>query len=450
MSEIGKIPPQAIDIEEALLGAIMLDANILDEIIQIANNSNMFYKDSNRTIYESILRLFNQGKAIDILTVTQDVRNAGKLDQVGGVFYITTLTNRIASTAHAEEHAYIIKEKYIKREFIRIANDIIRKSFDEMEDLKDVVNFTERELYNLMENSTKNEAERLNEIVPEVIKDIEEASKENKAIGLPSGITQLDRLIYGFKKGVLCILAARPGMGKTAFALQLARNTSSFNHPVLIFSLEMTCKELTMRIISGESKVNSDSMNSGMNKNEWQKLENSLSKIENLPIFIDDSAGISIYEFRSKARKYKRKYGIEMIIIDYIQLMKGDQSYKNSVKEVGSISNMCKNVAKELDLPVIALSQLNRKVEDRGSKIPQLSDLRDSGEIEQDADIVIFPFRPYEAGIKQDEAGNTTYNRADIIIAKNRAGKQGSIELYVSNDKTNWSESEIIEEINPF
>ena len=430
--DYGKIPPQALDLEEAVLGAIMLEKDAILSVLDILEPAS-FYKDSHQQIYEVAQSLSQQEKPIDLLTVIEELRKLEKLEAVGGAAYITQLTSRVGSAAHLEYHARIVAQKYIQRELIRVSSEIQQRAFDEGIDVDDLLDFSESELLNIAEGHIKKETVKLDNLLKAAIEQIEEAGKrEDSLSGVPSGFTRLDRLTSGWQRSDLVIIAARPSMGKTAFVLSMARNMAvDHSRPVAVFSLEMSSIQLVNRLIIGETHLASDKIRTGRLENyEWEQLEYKIKDLEKAPIYVDDTPAISIFEFRAKCRRLKQKFDIQGVVIDYLQLMTGTKDSGSREQEVSNISRSLKSVAKELDVPIIALSQLNRSVEMRsGNKRPQLSDLRESGAIEQDADLVLFIHRPEYYGIDVDEEGNSLKGIAEIIVAKHRNGPTGDIQL---------------------
>lgn len=431
--ELGKIPPQALDLEEVVLGAIMLEKDAIIEVLDILKPES-FYKDEHQKIFQAILDLSINDKAIDILTVTEELRKRKQLDEVGGPLYITQLTGRVASAAHVEFHARIVAQKFIQRELIRVSTEIQNRAFDDSIDVNDLLDFSEAELFNVAQGNIKKETSKINVLIKEAINQIEEAAKrEDSLSGIPSGFTKLDRMTSGWQKSDLVIVAARPSMGKTAFVLSMTRNMAvEHNKAVALFSLEMSSLQLVNRLIVAETELPSDRIRNGrLADYEWEQLDYKIKKLIDAPIYIDDTPAISVFELRAKCRRLKRQYEIDIIIIDYLQLMTGTADTKgNREQEVSTISRALKGIAKELNVPVIALSQLNRSVEIRsGNKRPQLSDLRESGAIEQDADMVAFIHRPEKYGFLEDEEGNSLRGLAEIILAKHRNGAIGDIML---------------------
>tara|TARA_R110002096_G_scaffold365789_5_gene559155 strand:- start:16736 stop:18271 length:1536 start_codon:yes stop_codon:yes gene_type:complete len=433
--EHGKLQPQAVDLEEAVLGAMMLEKEAVNTAIDILQPKS-FYKDSHQKIFEVIQELFTKSEPIDILTITNALKQKGQLEIVGGPYYITQLTNRIASAANVEFHARIISQKYIQRELIRISTEIITDAYDETTDVFTLLDRAESGLFGVTEGNIRKNYDSMSTLIRSAIKQIEVAKgHEGNVSGVPSGFTELDRMTSGWQPSDLVILAARPAMGKTAFSLSLARNAAvEFKKPVAIFSLEMSSLQLVTRLISSESELSSEKLRSGNLRNdEIEQIHAKIGGLSEAPIFIDDTPAISVFELRAKARRLKSQHDIQLLMVDYLQLMTaGGEGSKtgNREQEISTISRSLKSIAKELNIPVIALSQLSRAVESRGGdRRPQLSDLRESGSIEQDADMVIFINRPEYYGIDQDEAGNSTASLANIIIAKHRNGSVGDVRL---------------------
>jgi replicative DNA helicase len=448
--EYGRIPPQAVDLEEAVLGAIMLEKDAVIAVLDILKPES-FYKEAHQKMYRAIIDLSTREEPIDILTVTEELKKKELLVEVGGALYITQLTSRIASAAHLEYHARIVAQKYIQRELIRVASEIQSRAYDDSYDVDELLDFSEAQLFEIAEGNIKKETAKLNQLIKDAIHEIEEASKREDALsGVPSGFTKLDRLTSGWQRSDLIIIAARPSMGKTAFVLSMARNMAvEHKRAVAIFSLEMSSLQLVNRLIVAETELPSDRIRNGrLEQYEWEQLEYRIKGLIEAPVFIDDTPAISIYEIRAKCRRLKNLYDIQVIIIDYLQLMSGPGDSKgNREQEVSTISRALKGIAKELNVPIIALSQLNRSVELRsGNKRPQLSDLRESGAIEQDADIVCFIHRPEKYGLDVDDDGNSTKGIAEIIVAKHRNGAIGNVTLRFREEFAKFSE---LEEISP-
>jgi replicative DNA helicase len=433
VSEHGKLPPQAVDLEEAVLGALMIEKDALTAVIDILRPES-FYKESHQRIYSAIQSLFSKSEPIDILTVTNELRQKGELEFAGGAYYITFLTDRVASSAHAEYHARIIAQKYIQRELIRISSEIIKDAYEDTTDVFNLLDKAEQNLFSVAEGNIRKNYDKMSSLIGQAIKQIEIArSQEGGLTGIPSGFSALDRVTSGWQRSDLIILAARPGMGKTAFVLSMARNVAvEFKKPTAVFSLEMSSLQLVNRLIASESELPAEKLKKGhLANHEWEQLNSKIGRLSDAPLFIDDTPALSIFELRAKCRRLKAQHNIGLIIIDYLQLMTtGGDSKGNREQEISTISRSLKSIAKELDVPIIALSQLSRQVETRGGvKRPQLSDLRESGAIEQDADMVMFIYRPEYYGLEQDEQGNSTRGLAELIIAKHRNGSLENIPL---------------------
>lgn len=446
IQELGKVPPQALELEEAVLGAIMLEKDAIISIIDIVKPET-FYKDSHRKIYEAILELSKRIEPIDLLTVTEELKKKDQLDLIGGPYFLTQLTNSVASAAHVEFHARIISQKYIQRELIRVSTQIQEKAFDSSIDVDDLIDFSEQQLFEVSFGNIKKETQKIDAVIDQAIKRIEEISGRAEGLsGVPSGFTKLDRITSGWQPSDLIVIAARPSMGKTALVLTMARNMAvDHNKAVAFFSLEMSSIQLVNRMIVSETGLPADKIRNGnLKKYEWEQLEIQLKNLVEAPIFIDDTPAISVFELRAKARRLKSQHHIQLLIIDYLQLMSGPpDSQGNREQEVSSISRSLKAIAKELDIPIIALSQLNRSVELRsGDKRPQLSDLRESGAIEQDADLVVFIHRPERFGLLQDADGNSTKGLAEIIIAKHRNGPTGDVTLKFRSEQAKFTDME--------
>lgn len=434
----GRVPPQAIDLEEAVLGAVMLEKDALTAVIDILT-PEVFYKEAHRTIYQAITDLFNKSEPVDILTVVNQLKTSGTLDIVGGAYYISQLTNRVASSANVEYHSRIILQKFIQRELVRVSSEIIKDAYEDTTDVFELLDRAEQNLFAVSERNIRRQQGEMHQLMAQAIKDIEIAKDaETKMRGIPSGFTELDRITNGFQKSDLIILASRPGMGKTALALTLARNMAVMHDKaVAVFSLEMSSVQLVTRLISAESQLTSDKLRKGdLKEHEWQQLNTKIRRLEEAKIFIDDTPSLSIFELRAKCRRLKAQNDIQMVFVDYLQLMVGTQDNKgNREQEISQISRSLKALAKELDIPVMALSQLSRAVETRaGSKKPILSDLRESGAIEQDADIVVFIYRPEYYGLSEDDNEASTEGLAIINIAKHRNGALGDVQLRFIKD----------------
>lgn len=431
----GKLPPQNKELEEAVLGAIMLEKDKLSDILETLPSPECFYVDANQRIFSAIRRLADTGKPVDILTVSEELKRTEELELVGGHFYITRLTMNIVSSANVVAHAHIIKEKFIERELIRICGQIVADAYEDKTDVFELLDKAETELFEVSNNYLRNNYTNLKDVIVETIQQIEKNRNEKEDItGVTSGYTSLDAITGGWQKSDLIILAARPSVGKTAFALNLAMNAAMSTHKqsaVAIFSLEMSSSQIVKRMLSAVTEIRLENINRGrLEDYEFEQINHRLGKLESAPIFLDDQAGLNIFELRAKCRRLKDKHDIQLVIIDYLQLMHGPTDKGgNREQEISKISRELKALAKELDIPIIALSQLSRAVESRNTKIPMLSDLRESGAIEQDADMVMFIYRPEYHGIEKDEMGETFDGETHINIAKHRNGRLDMVKL---------------------
>ncbi len=413
----------------------MLERDALPTVIDILRPES-FYHEAHQAIYRAIIRLFERAHPVDLLTVTEELRKNGELERVGGSYYLVELTNRVASAANVEYHARIIAQKHILRELISLSTRTIKEAYDETSDVFSLLDETEKGLFAITQNNLSRTFESMGVLSGRVLRQLEElAQKTDGLTGVPSGFYDLDRLTSGWQPSDLIIIAARPAMGKTACALSMALNAArDFSKPVALFSLEMSNTQLAQRLVSMVSSIPSSKMRSGrLEDYEWQQLQAAVELLSRVPIYIDDTPGINIFELRAKCRRLKIQHDIQLIIVDYLQLMSGSNENlrnTNREQEIAGISRALKNMAKELNVPVIALSQLSRAVEVRGgTKRPQLSDLRESGAIEQDADIVSFIYRPEYYGFMEDEKGRSTKGIVEFIVAKHRHGPTDSIRL---------------------
>ena len=434
--EKGKLQPQVLDLEEAVLGAMMIDKKGVDDVIDILQ-PDAFYKEAHKHIFEAIVQLFTETQPIDLLTVSAQLKKNAKLDLAGGDFYLIQLTQKISSSAHIEFHSRIILQKFIQRSLIRISTEIIEDSYDESADVFDLLDRAESKLYEITQGNIKRSSETAQSLVLQAKKRIEEIAGQEGLSGVATGFDKLDKITSGWQPSDLIIIAARPAMGKTAFVLSMARNMAiDYGIPVALFSLEMASVQLITRLISSETGLSSEKLRTGkLEKHEWEQLSTKVKNLEKAPLFIDDTPSLSIFDLRAKARRLVSQHGIRIIIVDYLQLMTAGGNGKgggNREQEISSISRNLKALAKELNVPVIALSQLSRAVETRGSsKRPLLSDLRESGAIEQDADIVSFLYRPeyYKIDEWDDEEASPTAGQAEIMIAKHRNGSIENVRL---------------------
>ncbi|MEO7960093.1 MAG: replicative DNA helicase [Ginsengibacter sp.] len=434
----GKVPPQAKELEEAVLGAIMLEKNAFDVIIEILK-PECFYVEANQRIFRSMQGLQQKNSPIDLLTVVEELKFREELDLIGGPYYVTKLTNAVVSSANIETHARIVLQKFIQRELIRISGEIIGDAYEDSTDVFDLLDDAETKLFEITNNHLRKDYASIDTVLVKTIQRIEDLrSRQDEITGVPTGFSILDHITYGWQPSDLIVLAARPSVGKTAFALNLARNAAL--HPtkptvVGFFSLEMSAGQLVQRILSAESEIWLEKIARGkLEEHEMKQLyKKGIERLASAPIHIDDSAALNIFELRAKCRRLKNKHNVGLIIIDYLQLMSGAGENRNSNREqeISRISRDLKGLAKELNIPIIALSQLSREVEKRkeGNKMPQLSDLRESGAIEQDADMVMFLYRPEYYDITTNELGESNKGETHVRIAKHRNGQLETIKL---------------------
>ncbi len=457
----GKLPPQARELEEAVIGALMIDRDALNEVIDILK-SDVFYVDAHKIIFRAINQLFEASKPIDLLTVAQQLRLNGELELVGDAYYLSELTNKVASAANIEYHSRIIIQKYIQRELIRISNNIIKDAYEDTTDVLELLDNAEKNIFSVTEQNLRRGSVDMDKLLTETLKEIDNIRKrEDGLVGVPSGFTELDSITSGWQPSDLIIVAARPAMGKTAFVLNIARTVAvDYKMPVAFFSLEMSATQLVKRIISAEAEIDSYKIQKGeLNDQEWSILGQRVERLTQAPIFINDTPALNIFEFRAQCRRLKGSHDIQLVIIDYLQLMSGvnedGKGYRGGTREqeISNISRSLKSIAKELNIPVIALSQLSRAVESRtGEKKPQLSDLRESGAIEQDADMVLALYRPEYYNFHEDSTGNSTKGLAEVIILKNRHGATGTVQLEFRKEITkftDWNPFSVKDAYNP-
>ena len=428
-----KVQPQAIPLEQAVLGALMLDREAVLQVVDVLSPES-FYLDSHQLIYKAIVSLFNRSEPVDLLTVTEELRKSGDLEKVGNAYYLIELSNQVASSANIEYHSRIIQEKGMQRRLIETGGIILRDGYSDEIDVFEQIEAAEKSIYEITAGTNKKDAKSAKDISRKVLRNIEAAVKKRESggvTGVPTGLSDIDQKTGGLQNSDLIIIAGRSAMGKTGLAMTIGLNAAKSGYPVGIFSLEMSETQLMARLIGGESGVSSNRMMSGdVKSHEWGQLQTAIEAMDNIPLYVDDTAAIPLTALRAKARRMKMKYGISLLIVDYLQMMKSSEKSGNREQEVSKISQGLKALAKELDIPVIALSQLNRAVETRGgSKRPQLSDLRDSGSIEQDADIVAFIYRPEYYQILEDENGRSLKGIAEIDFAKHRNGGTGATEV---------------------
>lgn len=438
------MPPNAVELEDAVLGALMLESEALTDVVEILKPES-FYKIEHQKIFEAIMDLFSNSEPIDILTVTSWLKKAGMLEMVGGPYYISKMTDRVASSANAEFHARIIAQKHIQRELIRVAGDIYHEAFQDTTDVLDLLDKAETSLFAVAEGNLRKSYDTMASLVHLALKGVEDASKKEGGVtGVPTGFTELDRMTGGWQPSDLLIIAARPAMGKTSFVLTMARNMAvQFKRPVAFFSLEMASIQLVNRLIASESGIDSEKLKKGqLTKSDWDHLHTSLKQLSEAPLYIDDTAALSVFELRAKCRRLKAQHNIELVVIDYLQLMTAGGNGGNREQEISTISRSLKSIAKELEIPVIALSQLSRAVETRGGvKKPMLSDLRESGAIEQDADMVMFLYRPEYYGLELTEDTHLpTAGLTELIVAKHRSGATGTVPLRFINSLAKFTD----------
>ena len=456
MSELGKLPPQDTDVEEAVLGAIMLETDAYSRVCDILK-PECFYDPNNQKIYQAITDLAAHQRPIDMITVTDQLRNNGTLDEVGGALHISELTGRVVSASHVEYHARIVSQKYLARELISFSSEIQTKAFDDTQDVDDLMQLAEEKLFRISQNNLKKDVVQIRPVIEQAIKQIEEAKKrDNNMSGLATGFHELDRVTLGWQNSDLIIIAARPAMGKTAFGISMAKNMAgNYNTPGAVFSPARSNRQLVNRLIVNTCEIPADNIKRGdLQPWQWDQLLTKINVLYEAPLYIDDTPSLSVFELRTKARRLVREHGVKIIIIDYLQLMNASgMEYGSREQEVSTISRSLKQLAKELNIPIIALSQLNRSVESRGTgsdatgKRPQLSDLRESGAIEQDADLVCFIHRPeYYLKTSEDGSNNDIRGKAEIIIAKHRNGATKDVVLRFVSELArfeNWDEKDM-------
>jgi|TARA_B110000444_G_scaffold222492_1_gene224458 replicative DNA helicase len=441
----GKLQPQAIELEEVVLGALMIDNESLSDTID-SLQPEYFYKPDHQKIFEAIVNLFNNSKPVDILTVSEELKRMDALESVGGMLYISQLTNNISSSSNTEFHARIIAEKFIKRSLISISNNIIGDAFNDTIDIFDLLNTAEEKLFTVTEGTLRKSYDKMSTLIKGALDNIEILrQKEDGLSGVPSGFSKLDRVTSGWQKSDLIIVAARPGMGKTAFALTMARNIAITHETAIgFFSLEMSSEQLVSRLIASEAELSASKLRKGdLQDFEMVQLHEKIKQLSEAQIYIDDTPALTIFELRAKARRLVKNHNVGIIVIDYLQLMSAGGKSGNREQEISTISRSLKGIAKELKIPVIALSQVNRGVESRtgvGSKRPMLSDLRESGAIEQDADIVTFIYRPEYYKIYEWDNGDDSRSQAEIIIAKHRNGALENVRLKFTPEFAKFSD----------
>src|SRR4030067_1017089 len=425
-SHIDRLPPQNVEAEQSIIGAILIDNEALPKALEIIGIDD-FYKTSHRKIFRSMVELFDRNEPIDLITLTDYMKRSDELDAVGGVSYLSSLVNMVPTAANIKYHSKIVREKGLLRSLLSSATEIASKVYEDNLEAEEMVDYAERSIFDISDKRVKASFITLKELIKSSFEMIEHLYDKKEAItGVPSGFRDLDELTTGFQKGDLIVVGGRPSMGKTAFTLNIAQHVGlESREPVAIFSLEMAKEQLAFRMLCSEAMVNSNSIRKGfIKKEDWHKLTGAASKLTGAPIFIDDSSGITVLEVRAKARRLKMEHGLSLVIVDYLQLMRGRGSFERREQEISEISRSLKALAKELSVPVIAVSQLNRGVEQRNDKRPNLSDLRESGAIEQDADVIIFLYREEFYNKDSNDRG-----KAEINVAKQRNGPTRTINL---------------------
>lgn len=422
---LDKLPPQNLDAEQSVLGAILIDNNALPRTLEILDPED-FYKLSHRKIFQAMTGLFDKNEPIDLITLTDQLKKDDELEAIGGIAYLSLIVNMVPTAANVKYHSHIVREKALLRGLLRSTNEIASKVYEDNLDAEDLVDYAERSIFKISDKRVKASFVSLKEVIRDSFEMIEHLyDKKETVTGVPSGFRDLDDLTTGFQKGDLIVVGGRPSMGKTAFALNIAQHVGlELKEPVAIFSLEMAKEQLAIRMLCAEAMVNSNSIRKGfIKKEDWHKLTSAASNLTGAPIFIDDSSGITVLELRAKARRLKMEYGLSLVIVDYLQLMRGKGSFERREQEISDISRSLKALAKELSVPVLAVSQLNRSVEQRRPPKPILADLRESGAIEQDADVILFLYR--------DEVYNREAKKghSEVIIAKQRNGPTGTVDL---------------------
>ena len=442
------LQPQALDVERAVLGALLIDKDAYAVVCETLRPES-FYEPRNQILYNAIQQLSMNEQPVDVLTVAEELAHEGKLEEIGGPAYIAEISSRVASSAHIEYHARIIAQKYLARQLIQFSSDIETRAFDETIDVDDLMQQAEGALFELSQKNMKKDYTQIDPVVTQAVKVIQEAAKNTDGLtGISSGYHGLDDKTSGWQNSDLVIIAGRPAMGKTAFALSMAKNIAAdYQIPMAFFSLEMSNQQLVNRLLSNVCEVSGKKiLNGQLDPEEWDRLDKRVNNLLGAPLYVDDTPGLSVFELRTKARRLVREHGVKIIMIDYLQLMNANgMRFSSRQEEVSTISRSLKGLAKELDIPILALSQLNRGVENREGlegKRPQLSDMRESGAIEQDADMVLFVHRPEYYHILQDDKGRDLRGMAEIIIAKHRKGATGDVLLTFRGEFTRFENPE--------
>jgi replicative DNA helicase len=427
----GRVPPQAVDVEMAVLGAMMLDKGAIAKAIEILDETS-FYKPAHQRIFAAMIALFEKSEPVDLITLVEELRRRGELDKIGGEYYLTELTTKVTTAANVEFHGHIVLEKALMRQLISSSSEVVGRAYSETEDALDLLDEAEQKIFQISEQRMKKSFVSMSTAVHQTMEMLESIhGKHSGVTGVPSAFTELDNITGGFQRSDLIIVAGRPSQGKTALVLSIARNAAILHDiPVGFFSLEMSAQQLVLRLICAEARVDAHMVRTGrLPEDEWRKLSTSVGKLHKAKILIDDTPALTVLEIRAKSRRLKAEHNIGLVVVDYLQLMQGPKNVQSREQEISMISRSLKALAKELNIPVLALSQLNRAVELRGDKRPVLADLRESGAIEQDADVVLFVHRPEMFGITTDENNEPTEGMAEIIIGKQRNGPTGSARL---------------------
>ena len=440
--EMGNKPPQALDFEEAVLGAMLVEPNCVDEVLEDLTPS-CFYDPRHQMIFEAMVSLTNEHIALDLLSVSQKLRSAGKLEEVGGAVRLAALSQKIGAAAHVEYYVKILKQKTIQRDLIKASCDILKNSYDESVDVDDLIDLSQTKIFAAIQSNVRKDVQEIGSVIKTAMEDVERMQEQSGLSGVPSGYRSIDDITMGWQASDLIILAARPSVGKTAFALNIARNAAvDHNMPVAVFSLEMPAIQLAKRLMTSESGLPAEKIKGGskLEPYEWEQLEYRLKALSKAPLYVDDTPSLPIMEFRTKVKRLVKSKGVRLVIVDYLQLMQGPSELRGMrEQEVAAISRTLKATAKELNIPIIALSQLSRDAVKRSNSNgkPQLSDLRESGSIEQDADMVIFVHRPDYLGLAETENGKET---TQIIIAKHRNGETGEIDMLFKSEQVRFVE----------
>ena len=441
--EMGKKPPQALDVEEAVIGALLVEPSCVDEAVEELVPS-CFYDEKNRMLFDAITKLVNEHEPVDIYSVSTKLRQLGNLEVVGGTAQLVRLTQKIGAAAHIEFYIKVLKQKFIQRELITASYDILKASYDDGINVDDLIDMSQTKVYNAVQNNVKKDVEEIGSVINKAISDIEKMQEQTGLSGVPSGIATLDSITLGWQPSDLIILAARPSVGKTAFALNVARNAAvDFNIPVAVFSLEMPSIQLAKRMMVSETGFSAEKIKGGkkLEDHEWTEMESRLRNLSKAPLYIDDTPSLPVMEFRSKVKRLVKQKGVKLVVVDYLQLMQGPAELRGMrEQEVAAISRTLKATAKEMEVPIIALSQLSRQAVQRGQTSngrPQLNDLRESGSIEQDADMVLFIHRAdYQNLGDPSDKGKTT-----LIIAKHRNGEIGDVDLYFRSEMVRFEDA---------